>query len=90
MKIVKQLAEFHNGHRLLYKRLGLHFKLFLTLPNRNLQLTLCCRAVVPNWWVADPFSMGRQTLTVKKKSSEKLPCFNFEGLRMHAIRPPKQ
>jgi len=29
------------------------------------------RAVVPNWWVADPFSMGRQTLTGKKKSSEK-------------------
>ena len=29
------------------------------------------RAVVPNWWVADPFAMGRQTLTGKKISSEK-------------------
>ena len=25
-----------------------------------------------------------------QKSSEKCPCFNFEGLRMHAIHTPKQ
>ena len=44
-----------------------HLYRYIYLP----QSAVPFKAVVTNWWVADPFSMGRQTLTGEKKCSEK-------------------
>ena len=60
-----------------YKAANRYLKLLVPLESHEHQGVGSSRAVVPNWlvatqkWVADPFSMGRQTPTGKKKSSEK-------------------